>query len=80
MLSTYRCLAHIINLATQALISTRSQAKYYSAHAEDVHIPDLSATDRDEVGLVRSIAVKVWYQYFYCIATNASSGTFILPT
>ncbi|PPQ87326.1 hypothetical protein CVT26_004408, partial [Gymnopilus dilepis] len=53
-----RCLAHIINLATQALISTRSKAKYYSADSDDGHLPDLNAPDRDEVGLIRAITVK----------------------
>ncbi len=57
--SFFRCLAHIINLATQTLISTRSKAKYYSADAEDDHIPDLDAFERDEVGLVRAVTVKV---------------------
>ena len=57
--SFFRCLAHIINLATQTLISTRSKAKYYSADAEEDHIPDLDAFERDEVGLVREVTVKV---------------------
>src|SRR5271156_5080959 len=55
---TNRCLAHIINLATQALIATRSKAKYYSPDADDAHIPDLTTRERDEVGLVRAICVK----------------------
>lgn len=54
-----RCLAHIINLATQALISTRSKAKYYDPNAEDSHVPNSEpGADRDEVGLIRAIAVK----------------------
>src|SRR5271155_2433874 len=53
-----RCLAHIINLATQALISTRSKAKYYSPDADDAHIPDLTTRERHEVGLVCAICVK----------------------
>ena len=52
------CLAHIINLATQSLILTRSKSKYYSPDVEDAHLPDLNARDRDEVGLVRAISVK----------------------
>ena len=59
-LISYSCLAHIINLATQALIATRSKAKYYSTTDEDAHIPDLTAHNRDEVGLVRAISVKAW--------------------
>jgi hypothetical protein len=58
MLILYSCLAHIINLATQALISTRSKAEYYSPDTDDAHIPDLGASERDEVGLVRAISVK----------------------
>ena len=50
---------HIINLATQALISTRSKAKFYSADSEDVSVPDTTGTDRDEIGLVHAIYVKV---------------------
>ncbi|KIL54872.1 hypothetical protein M378DRAFT_91765 [Amanita muscaria Koide BX008] len=53
-----RCLAHIINLATQALISTRSNAKYYNPHNIDEHTPDVEAPERDELGLIRAIAVK----------------------
>ena len=54
-----RCLAHVINLATQALIKGHSKAKYYSPAKPDEHIPDVDAFLRDEVGLVRAIAVKV---------------------
>lgn len=54
-----RCLAHIINLVTQALISKRSKSKFYDAEAPEAHIPDVSAAYRDEVGLVRAICVKV---------------------
>ena len=52
------CLAHIVNLTTQALISTCSKAKYYSPDDEDAHIPDLTSLDQDEAGLVRAICVK----------------------
>lgn len=55
---SHRCLAHIINLATQALISTRSKAKYYNPHNVDEHTPDTDAWERDELGLVRAISVK----------------------
>jgi len=54
-----RCLAHIVNLATQAVISTRSKSKYFNGDPDDDHLPeDLGATERDEIGLVRSICVK----------------------
>lgn len=54
-----RCLAHIINLATQTLISTKSKSKYYDPHSQDKHSPDIDGVVRDEVGLVRGICVKV---------------------
>jgi hypothetical protein len=52
-------LAHVINLATQALIKGHSKAKYYTPANPNEHIPDVDAPVRDEVGLVRAIAVKV---------------------
>ncbi|KAF8068608.1 hypothetical protein FPV67DRAFT_1668686 [Lyophyllum atratum] len=55
-----RCLAHIINLATQALISAQSKSKYYNPHSEDKdeHIPDLDVFDCDELGLECSFAQR----------------------
>jgi hypothetical protein len=60
----YRCLAHIINLATQALISTRSKAKYYDPHNINDHTPNANAIERDELGLVRGISVKASVEIF----------------
>ena len=57
-----RCLAHIINIATQALIATCSKARYYNPHVLNEHEPDANGTDvtdRDEVGLICAIVVKV---------------------
>jgi hypothetical protein len=55
-----RCLAHIINLATQAVISTCSKSKYYSGDPEDVAVPeDVGTSDRDEIGVICAICVKV---------------------
>jgi hypothetical protein len=55
-----RCLAHIINLATQALIKTRSEAKYYNPHEENKEDFDgADGAERDELGLVQAICVKV---------------------
>ena len=54
-----RCLAHIINLATQALISTRSKTKHFNPHSEEEHMPVVVGPDHDETGLVRAITVKV---------------------
>jgi hypothetical protein len=48
------------------LISTKSKAKYYSVHDDDVSdadIADPEQPDRDEVGLVRAICVKVWRSF-----------------
>ena len=76
-----RCLAHIINLAAQALISTRSKAKYYDANAdEDAHIPSMEGEDRDEVGLVRAISVKVctWTGCIANISDVSLPGMFLV--
>ena len=53
-------MAHIINLATQTLITTQSKSKYYSPADEDAHLPDLASQDCDEVGLVQAITAKAW--------------------
>jgi hypothetical protein len=55
VLQCYSCLAHVINLATQALISTYSKSPHFDPKNPDAHVPD----ERDEVGLIRAIAVKV---------------------
>jgi hypothetical protein len=49
------CLAHVINLATQMLISTYSKSPHFDPNQPDAHTP----TSRDEVGLIRAIVVKV---------------------
>lgn len=49
------CLAHVINLATQALISAYSKSSHFDPKNPEAHVP----TSRDEVGLIRAIAVKV---------------------
>ncbi|KAN0105148.1 hypothetical protein V8E52_011310 [Russula decolorans] len=48
------CLAHVINLATQALIAIYSKSPHFDPKNPEAHIP----TSRDEVGLVRAIVVK----------------------
>jgi predicted RNA-binding protein with PUA-like domain len=55
ILMSISCLAHVINLATQALISTQSKSPYFDPKMPDAHVP----TCRDEVGLVRAIVVKI---------------------
>jgi hypothetical protein len=55
-----RCLTHIINLATQAVILTHSKAKYYDGSPDENELPeDLGAAERDEIGIVHAICVKV---------------------
>ena len=54
-----RCLTHVINLATQALIKGHSNSKHYNPAKPNEHLPDTDALIRDEVGLVRAISVKV---------------------
>ncbi|KAG2739509.1 hypothetical protein P692DRAFT_20683927, partial [Suillus brevipes Sb2] len=53
-----RCLAHIVNLATQALLSTHSKSKHVDATKPDDDLVASRHDQRDEVGLVRSISVK----------------------
>jgi hypothetical protein len=54
-----RCLAHVINLATQALLSAYSSAKHYDPAKPTDHEPDVDLYLRDEIGLVRTFVVKV---------------------
>lgn len=54
-----RCLAHVINLATQAIIHVYSTTKHFDPTEPDSHDPDVFAAERDEVGLIRAITVKV---------------------
>ena len=56
LLTNNSCLVHVINLATQMLISTYSKSPHFDPKKPEAHIP----TSRDEVGLVRAIVVKVW--------------------
>ncbi|KAJ3527051.1 hypothetical protein NMY22_g9922 [Coprinellus aureogranulatus] len=61
-----RCLAHIVNLATQAFLSTYSKTEHLNTDsadaAVDAALKDLAditlQLDRDEIGLIRLIAVK----------------------
>ncbi|KAF8240106.1 hypothetical protein L208DRAFT_1234533, partial [Tricholoma matsutake] len=72
-----RCLAHIINLATQALITTYSKSKHYNPADPDAN---LAGPEHDEVGLVRAICVKAFSsakhkQLFTDIQTRGSAKT-----
>ena len=54
------CLAHVINLGTQVLISTYSKAPHYARHDLQAHEPNATQnSNRDEIRLVCSIFVKV---------------------
>jgi hypothetical protein len=55
LLTKSSCLAHVVNLATQMLISTYSKSPHFDPKKPDAHIP----TYRDEVGLIRAVVVKV---------------------
>jgi hypothetical protein len=56
----YSCLSHAVNIGTQELISTYSKSPHYSPHDLNAHEPDVSSTgDRDEIGLVQAICIKV---------------------
>jgi hypothetical protein len=59
LIDHFRCLAHCINLATQAVISAHSKSPHYDPQQPDDHIPDTDALKRDAVGLIRAICVKV---------------------
>ncbi len=58
-LHTSSCLAHIINLAAQALISAYSKSPHYNPADPDNHLNFGESGYRDEVGLIRAITVKV---------------------
>lgn len=59
-----RCIAHIVNLATQALITAHTKSKHYNPEKPDEDLTINHGFDRDGVGLVRSISVKVCKQCF----------------
>ena len=76
-------MAHVINLATQALIKGHSNAKYYNPATPDEHIPDVDAYLRDEVGLIRAITVKVilfWSQRHIQYVSDTDLGTIFCET
>ena len=54
-----RCLAHVINLATQAVIKSHSKSKFYDPSKPEDHIPETLAFTWDAVGLVCAICVEV---------------------
>ncbi|KZS86732.1 hypothetical protein SISNIDRAFT_491693 [Sistotremastrum niveocremeum HHB9708] len=56
--SFFRCMAHVIDLATQALLKSRSKAPHYNPYDTDAHLPEGDAERRDDIGLVCAISVK----------------------
>ena len=66
LVSTGRCLAHVINLVTQALLSAHSSAKHYDPAKPMDHEPDVDIFLHDEIGLVQAIFVNISPLYFYC--------------
>jgi hypothetical protein len=66
-----RCLAHIINLATQAIISVRTKSKYYNGDPTDDHIPeDIGDNERDEIGIIWAICIKVYSVSFQLVLST----------
>ena len=64
----YSCLKHIINLATQAVLRTYRQSKYFDPKAPDADLHmAMDGKSRDLVGIVRTIIVKVWRVFSQCI-------------
>ena len=70
-----RCLAHIINLATQAFLRAHSKSKAYDPKCPDNELVAKRGTQWDEVRVVWTIAVKErssakWKQLFLTIQTQ----------
>jgi hypothetical protein len=61
------CLAHIINLATQAVIAAQSKTKHFNPADPDSHEPEVDTFIRDEVGLIRAITVKVSHRLWFAL-------------
>ncbi|KIL69108.1 hypothetical protein M378DRAFT_176096 [Amanita muscaria Koide BX008] len=53
-----RCLAHIVNLATQALLTAHSKSDHYNPVNPDAALVASRGTQRDEIGLIRAICIK----------------------
>ena len=65
------CLSHVINLGSQALISTYSKSPHYAPHDPKAHEPDTwNHGDHDEIGLIRAICVKVGHCLLSAIKVN----------
>ena len=67
----------MINLATQALIATYSKTPHFDPGDPDGHDPELETLARDEVGLIRALAVKVTVFNVLYMRTKIITGPFI---
>jgi hypothetical protein len=48
----------------QAMISAHSKSKYYTGDPADDHIPeDVAANERDKIGIVQAICIKVCAEF-----------------
>ena len=68
------CIAHIVNLATQALITAHTKSKHYDPAKPDDDLVVDRGIDRDEVGLVRSITVKVVLIHIFMFKSSLISN------
>ena len=60
------CAKNWASVTTQAVIYTCSKSKYYSGNPEDDTLPEAVATgDRDEIGIIWAICVKVGVSTFF---------------
>ena len=65
------CIAHIINLTTQALLSTHNNSKHFDIATPDMDLLAIQDEfNRDEVGLVYTIVMKVWYMLIQQMVMN----------
>ncbi|KAI6120054.1 hypothetical protein EV401DRAFT_1887831 [Pisolithus croceorrhizus] len=57
------CMAHIINLSTQAFLAAHSKSKHFGPTAPETEllVAVQDGIDHNEVGLVCAIVVKLWY-------------------
>lgn len=67
-ISLFRCLAHVVNLATQAFLTEYSKSKHFDPQAPESDLLVGNGGHRDEIGLIRTISVKVQYN-FVCLST-----------
>ena len=51
----------------QALISTYSKTKHFDPKEPNIHEPDIDAFQRNKVGLIHSIMVKVGLQFIFIL-------------